>query len=140
MHAYANPQNDKNQGSGYSLIHFDKSKRNITFENWPATAVAKDGDKPYPGWPITIKQQDNDGRKIAGTLGAITVEGVEQPVFQVVSEDTKEILYTIRSLSNTFSPPVYKEGTYTINIGKNLPDLKSLKGQKISGEKTSITL
>lgn len=140
MHAYANPKKDKNKGSGYSLIHFNKKKRTITFENWPANADIARGEKPYPGWPITISQQANDGRPLTGTLGTITVEKIAQPVFQVISEDTQEILYTVRTHTNTFSPPVYKEGTYTIKIGKDLPNLKTLKGQSISEEAVTVTV
>lgn len=140
MMAYANPNRDANRGSGYSVIYFDKNKRQITFENWPANANRKEGDKPYPGWPITIDQQDNDGRAQTGTLGAITVEGTDQPVFQVIAEDTKEILYTIRSMNSTFSPPVYSDRNFTVKIGKELPNLKALEGRTIKSEAITISL
>jgi len=111
MLAYANPKKDKHKGSGYSLVYFDKGKRTIVFESWPAQADIANGDKPYEGWPITVSQQKNDGRKQVGTLGVITVK-----------------------------PPVYAEGKYTIKIGKGLADLKTLTGRTISKEKLMITV
>ena len=140
MRAYANPKKDRDKGSGYSLVYFDKPNRTITFENWPVSANIEQGDKPYPGWPITVKQQDNDGRKPIGNLGKITVEGITNPVYQVVLEETKEILYTVRSQSNTFTPNVYQKGSYTINIGSNLPNGKSLTGREIGADPITISL
>lgn len=140
MRAYANPDRSNAKGSGYSLIYFNKKQRDITFENWASNANIAKGDKPFEGWPITIKQKDNDGRKQDGTLGTITVEGVEHPVYQVISEDSGEILYTIRAQGSTFSPPVYAAGKYTLNIGTNLPDGKSIKGLSVSSDSMNVKL
>ena len=140
MHSYANPKKDANKGSGFSLVYFDKAQRQITFENWPTHVNIANGGKPYPGWPVTIQQKDNDGREAIGTLGTITVENIEQPVFQVIAEETGEILYTIRTLTNTFSPPIYAPGKYTLKIGKDLPNLKEIKGLEIHSKASTYTL
>lgn len=99
--------------------------RSTTFESWAADADVRNGGKPFKGWPITIRQWDNDGRKVLGEFGEITVEGVENPVLQVVSEDSGELLYTYRVQGNRFTPRVYTQGSYTVNIGRQKPDGKS---------------
>lgn len=132
MLAYANPpdiQDEKQRADGYGLIRFDKSTRKVTFECWPRFSKVTDGDKAqFPGWPITINQDDNDGRKVHATLPEITLEGVSHPVVQVVAEETGEILYTVRSQSASFAPRVYAPGKYTVKAGKDRPDQVVAKG------------
>jgi len=138
MRAYANPHTSNAMGSGFAMIYFNKASRSITFENWAADADISKGDKPFKGWPIKIQQWDNDGRKAVGNLGKITVQGLENPVVQVVAEDSDDILYTYRIRGSSFTPHVYAPGKYTVKIGKNLPDLKSLKGLVIGGKPITI--
>ncbi|MDP4609728.1 MAG: hypothetical protein NWT02_00910 [Opitutales bacterium] len=140
MRAYANPDKSNAQGSGYSMVYFNKTARSITFENWAANADVSKGDKPFAGWPITIQQWDNDGRDVVGNLGTITAVGADNPVVQVVSEDSGEVLYTLRVQGNQFTPRVYTAGSYTVNIGTDLPDVKSLKGLTIGGPAVIIQL
>lgn len=140
MRAYANPDKSNAKGSGYSMAYFNKVQRSITFENWAANADISNGDKPFRGWPITIQQWDNDGREIVGELGTITIEGADDPVVQVVSEESGEVLYTLRIQGNQFTPRVYFVGSYTVNIGTDLPDVKSLKGLKIEGPPVAVQL
>lgn len=140
MRAYANPDKSNAKGSGYAMVYFNKDNRSITFESWAANADISMGDKPFKGWPVKINQWDNDGRVVVGELGKITVEDVENPVVQVVAEETGEILYTYRVVGNSFTPRVYSTGTYTIKIGKDLPDSKSIRGLKIGGEAFNIKL
>ena len=58
----------------------------------------------------------------------IVVEGTEEPVIQVIEEATGEILYTVRSQTNRFRPPVYAEGKYTVKVGRDRPDLRTIEG------------
>ena len=54
MHAYVNPDNPDN-GAGYGLIRFNKTKETVTFECWPRTSdVTSEEAKQFSGWPITI--------------------------------------------------------------------------------------
>ena len=110
MLAYANPediQDEKKRADGYGLIRFDKKARKITFECWPRFSKVADGDKAqFPGWPITIDQDANDGRKVHSHLPEQTLDGVPNPVVQVIAEATGEILYTVRSQTATFKPRV----------------------------------
>ena len=132
MLAYANPGNvrdEKERGDGYGLARFNKKERTITFECWPRFANVDERDKPqFPGWPISIKMEDNDGRKPVGWLPEIIVEEASRPVVQVVNDSTGEILYTVRAQSNRFQPPVYGEGKYSILVGADRPDGAKLTG------------
>jgi len=129
MMAYANPadtRDEKQRGDGFGISRFNKKTRQITFECWPRFANVDDGvTAQYPGWPITIDYQNNDGRKVFGYLPELVVSGVDRPVVQIIKNDTGEILYTVRAASSRFKPPVYAVGTYTVRIGKDKPDQKS---------------
>jgi hypothetical protein len=71
---------------------------------------------------------ENDGRKVAGHLPKIVVEGAPDPVVQVVSEADGDILYTRRIQGSSFLPPVYAPGKYTIKIGRDRPDTVLARG------------
>ena len=131
MLAYANPENrndEKKRADGYGVARFNKKKRQVTFECWPRFCDVTDGDKvQYSGWPITIDQDANDGRKIAGWLPELRFEKGVNPVVQVIEESTDEVLYTTRPKGNRFQPRVYSEGKHTVKIGLQKPDSKILK-------------
>ena len=130
MMAYANPANRKDErqrGDGFGIARFNKLDQTVTFEAWPRFADVSDGDSAqYSGWPVTVKQRDNDGRQPVGWLPEIVCRENLRPVIQVVDESTDEILYTVRSAENSFRPPVYTPGKYTIRIGIDKPDQVTL--------------
>lgn len=132
MLAYANPpdiSDEKQRADGYGLIRFNKKTRQITFECWPRFSKVADGDKAqFPGWPITIAQDANDGRKPHAQLPPVKLDGTPRPVVQVIAESTGEILYTVRAQSDTFTPRVYAPGKYTIKVGKDKPDTVVAQG------------
>lgn len=134
MHAYANPTNvsdEKQRGDGHGLVKFDKRNRSATFECWPRFSKVADGDAAqFPGWPITVDLDANDGRKAVGKLAAIALDGIDRPVVQVINETSGETLYTIRAPSANFQPPVYSNDPYTVKLGKDRPDQVTLTGQK----------
>ncbi|MCA9141056.1 MAG: hypothetical protein KDB00_30005, partial [Planctomycetales bacterium] len=132
MMAYANPP-DRNvetkRADGFGIARFNKLTRQVTFECWPRFASVDNGDgAQFPGWPITVNYRDNDGRKVVGYLPEIVAAGETKPVIQVIDNRTNEILYTVRSDSNRFRPPVYSQGTFTVKVGINKPDLKTIEG------------
>jgi len=131
MVAYANPENrndEKKRADGYGIARFNKKKRQVTFECWPRFCDVTDGDKvQYSGWPITIDQDANDGRKIAGWLPELRFEKGVNPVVQVIEESTNEVLYTTRPKGNRFQPRVYSKGKHTVKLGLQKPDSKILK-------------
>jgi hypothetical protein len=142
MLAYANPELDSttamkakqrdpsvNLGDGYGLIRFNKRVRTITFECWPRFADLDRGDAAqFPGWPITIKMEDNDGRQVKGYLPELRFRGVSDPVVQVIRESDGEILYTQRIQGRSFHPRVFGPGTYTVKAGRDAPDAWTAKG------------
>lgn len=134
MLAYANPEDrtdEMKRADGYGVARFDKRARTVTFECWPRFADVSDGDQAqFPGWPLTIKMSNNDGRRVTGKLPEIQVEGLENPVVQVIHDETQEILYTVRAPAG-FEPPVYAPGRYSVKVGENRPDTVLLSGYEI---------
>lgn len=132
MLAYANPSaiaDEKQRADGYGIARFDKAKRIITFECWPRFSDVKQGDKAqFPGWPITVAMDANDGRKVAGWLPELVFEGRTNPVVQVIEEATGEVLYTVRVRGHSFQPRVYSVGKHSVKIGPNKPDAQTLTG------------
>ncbi len=134
MLAYANPEDrtdELKRADGFGVVRFDKQNRTITFECWPRFADVNQGDTAqFPGWPISVNMRDNDGRSPVGHLPELVVSGASQPVIQVKNEQGGEILYTVRAASQRFRPPVFADGTYTVRIGRDRPDLKTATGLK----------
>jgi hypothetical protein len=143
MIAYANPELGSTQelakhrrepqanlGDGYGLIRFDKKRRTITFECWPRYADLNEGNTAqYPGWPITIRMEENDGRKVFGHLAEI-VSDTADPIVQVINEADGDILYTLRIQGRHFRPHVYAPGSYTVKVGRDKPDAWSASALK----------
>ncbi len=130
MMAYANPpdiQDEKQRADGYGLVRFNKKNRQITFECWPRFAdVKKDPKGQFPGWPITVDMQGNDGRQVAGYLPELVFEGAADPVVQVIEDSTGDLLYTVRVSGSRFQPRVYALGTHTVKVGRDRPDAQTL--------------
>ncbi|MEY4446900.1 MAG: hypothetical protein RL444_2013, partial [Verrucomicrobiota bacterium] len=55
----------------------------------------------------------------------------ERAVVQVIHEQTGETVY-VRRLHHvsSFTPPVFADGTYTVKIGVDRPDGRTLTGQQ----------
>ena len=137
--AYANPpdiKDERQRADGYGLVRFQKKTRKITVECWPRFADVKSGDRAqFPGWPITIDADQNDGRKPVAWLPELVFEGAVNPVVQVIDEKSGEILYTTRVVGNRFQPPVFSAGSFTVKVGRNRPDGPKLAG--LSGKERS---
>ncbi len=144
--AVANPSPEPNGGqklttraAGFGIVKFNKKKREITIECWPRNIdITNRNTKQYPGWPRTIKQEDNYGRKAAAYLPTIQVRGMRNPVVQVIDESNDEIIYTLRINGTSFRPKVFKEGSYTVKVGEPGTDkTKTLEGvRSLSPDKT----
>jgi len=51
------------------------------------------------------------------------------PVIQVIDESIGEIIYTLRIKGTSFSPKIFKQGTYTVKVGEPYTvKIKTLKG------------
>lgn len=132
FHAVANPDTRKDgpyhlpkqsnlghQVPGFGIVDFDTNKRTITFQSLPRSGeIAKrlpNGN--YPGWPKTVKQSDNDGRKVVGILAKVKVKGVDEPIVKVYNPDGT-LQWAQRMTSNEFTIPAYAKGKHKIWIAK----------------------
>ena len=117
MLAYANPAPGNNAGTGFGVVRFKKSTRTITMECWPRFVdVTKPDAKQYTGWPLTISQFDNYGRKPIAWLPEIDLEGNANSVVSIINESSGEVVYTVRVLGTKFRPKVFWDDVYTIKI------------------------
>ena len=66
---------------------------------------------------------------LASLFAQTTLAAADSVVVQVVNEASGEIVYTIRA-SDGFRPPIHEAGTYTIKVGKDRPDGKTISGVK----------
>jgi alkaline phosphatase D len=108
-----------NRATGYGIVTFNKKERTIRTECWPRYEdPAKNPEGQYPGWPITIEQEDNYGRKAVAWLPEVKVTGIKNPVVKIINEATKELVYAIRLKRNKFTPKVFEKGRYTIIVSE----------------------
>lgn len=113
----------------------------MIFECWPRFSKVADGDKAqYPGWPLTVRMDDNDGRKPAGWLPELVFKGHAAPVVQVIVDFSGEVLYTIRTRGERFRPRVYSSGPYSVKVGRDIPDGPMLKALTPGAEEDKRTL
>ena len=121
MLAYANPgdlKDERRRADGHGVVRFDTRARRITFECWPRFSQGAQ----FPGWPVVVRSDDNDGRKPVAWLPELVFDGRIRPVVQVVSDADGEVLYSLRVPAARFQPPVYSIGTFTVRIGRDRPD------------------
>jgi hypothetical protein len=153
------------RAAGFGIVKFNKKTREITIECWPRNADITArlprarlprarlprarlprglsvGQAPiseqYPGWPRTIEQEDNYGRKAVAYLPTIEIKGMTNPVVQVIDESNDEIVYTLRINGTSYRPKVFKKGEYTIKVGQQGTDrMKTLTGvRSLASDKT----
>ncbi len=131
------PSRLHDRAAGYGIVKLNRKSRNIEIALWPRFEdPSQPNAKPYNGWPITVNQMDNYGRKAVAWLPTIKTTGLElSPVVQVI-DDAGEVVYTIRAISDSYSPKVFKNGSYTLRIGepgtdhwKVLENIQSKKGK-----------
>jgi alkaline phosphatase D len=104
---------------GYGIVKLDNDRREITIECWPRWEdPSQPGAQQYAGWPITVAQADNYGRRAAAYLPMVEVRGLIDPVIQVIEEATGEVVYALRIKGTAFRPWVFKQGLYTITVGE----------------------
>lgn len=118
MLAYANPTNikeEKQRADGFGVARFNKVNRTITFECYPRFPSVP--SEQFAGWPITVTQESNDGRKVVGVLPIISSASGKRPVVQVIDEATDEVVYTIRAKESSIEPKVYSTGPFTLKAG-----------------------
>ena len=115
------PNHDKltTRSAGFGVVRFNKKERTITMECWPRNVDVTDPEaSQYPGWPMTIRQEDNYGRKAVAWLPTIEVRGATDPVVRVDDEATGEMVYCIRIKGESWRPKVFRAGRYTVTVGE----------------------
>jgi len=130
-------QRAQNKASGFGLITFNTAERTITINAYRFLA---DKENPtendrFPGWPLTISQSDNDGRKHVGYLPSLSISKPHQ-VVKIINEKNNELIKALRIKGTAYQPEVFINGIYTILIGEG-KSIKSVKGIKSSAEKNS---
>ncbi len=146
VHSVSNPQQSGKEPAllhdaapGYGIIRLNKRSQFITLECWPRHCDPEAYNaSQYPGWPVTLRMEDNYGRKKDFWLPPMSIEGLERPpVLQIVDEITGEIIYTLRIPSSKYQPGVFEEGTYTIRLSepgtahlKTIPGLVSINSKE----------
>lgn len=104
---------------GYGIVRFDRARRKIVVECWPRWVdPSQPGAPQYSGWPVTVRQRDNYGRRAAAHLPTIEVSGMSDPVVQVIDETGGEVVYTLRISGTRFRPKVFRSGPHTIKVGE----------------------
>ena len=132
MHAYANPTKENHNAAGYGIVRFNKNRRSITMECWPRHLdVSQAAVEQFPGWPVTINQEDNYGRQPVAYLPKLSITGATDPVITVIDDALQEVVYSLRIRGTTWRPKVFREATYTIKVeagdqSKSLPGIKSV--------------
>ncbi|MFT7617956.1 MAG: alkaline phosphatase D [Planctomycetota bacterium] len=101
---------------GYGIVRINKKKRQYQIECWPRYAIPGQ-DNQYPGWPMTISQQDNYARKPTGYLPMMTITGMNNPVLRIFDE-SGVLVYAYRLEKKQIRPPVFADGNYTVEIGE----------------------
>lgn len=112
------PKNLHNKMPGYGILRLDKTRRTITMECWPRFA---DPHNPttgsqYTGWPMTVDQEDQYGRRAQGWLPTVEITNAKNAVVQVFNEQTNEHIYSLRTKDQSFKPKVFAPGTYTLKV------------------------
>ncbi len=111
------------RATGYGIVRFNKNTRDITVECWPRQANPAT-DAQYPGWPVTINQEDNFLSNSPFFLPELHIKGFDNPVVQVIDESNHEIVFTLRIKGKDYQPKVLKKGLYTVKIGELGTDLE----------------
>ena len=140
VHAVANPiKTGRIPGElydrvpGYGILRFNRDSRTITAEAWPRWIRPSDENAyMYPGWPVTVTQESNYGRKAAGYLQPIDVEGLTEPVLTLVDETNMDTVYTTRLATLPFRAKVFDaNSSYTVILGDQSEHQTSLPGLRV---------
>jgi arylsulfatase A-like enzyme len=121
---------------GYGVLRLDKAARAITVECWPRHADPGDPmARQYEGWPRSIGQLENYGRRPVAWLPELRVRGRSDPVVQIFDEASGALVYALRIRGDRFRPWVFAAGTYTVRVGEQEPmQMKTLNGVRSAGE------
>jgi len=116
---YRTPEHaDRNvQVPGFGIIDFNTKDHTITFDCKPRSAIVESRLKngSYPGWPLTIKASQNDGRQPVANLLTVKNDG-SNPVVRVWGPDGK-LESAQRMSGKDYHIYAYQYGMHKIEIG-----------------------
>lgn len=128
VYAIGNPVDDtrddnrymraQKRSSGFGVIRFDQPARKIDVSCYRFLADTDhldEAEAQFPGWPLTLSQQQMNGLERLYALPELTGEH-PNPVIEVIHEATGELLYTYRISGSQVIPWVNRPGTYTVKL------------------------
>lgn len=137
-HQYTGPglEGLRYRATGYTILRCNRQSREIEVTMWPRWVdPSQAGAKPYDGWPITMRQLDNGLYGAKWTLEKIEASGHPNSVIQVLREPDREVVYTLRINSESFTPLVRDPGVYSVLAfdpdGGYRQEWKSVQAKKI---------
>lgn len=109
----------QNKTAGMGFVIFDRDTRDITMESWHflSDVLKPDEFSQHPGWPHTINQFDNYGRKAVAWLPKLVIKGEASPVIAIFDEESDDLVYMVRIKGIEFTPGVFSKGKHTIKVG-----------------------
>lgn len=133
VHAVGNPQQFgqapkalHDRAPGFGLVTFDKAARQIRLENYPRWAdLSKATPQHFPGWPITINQQDNG---LNGAQWMLRLPAKVSGLIRVTSQGSDAAALVFRSVADLDQIPIWAEGVYRITAGKRV--FSNLRAEK----------
>lgn len=149
VYAVGNPEDDfegeknryvkcQKKSSGFGMVTFDQTERTIKMEafRFLAKLDIDSGENSFPGWPLTIDQLDNDGRRPLGYLPRLQLKRPDQ-ILKVINGNTKELVSAIRIKGSSFTPAVFDLAKYTLVVGEGEEE-KTIKGIEISSDPNEV--
>lgn len=149
VYAVGNPEDDflheknryiqaQKKASGFGIITFDNLERTIKMEAFRFLADLNQDleSNTYPGWPLTINQLDNDGRRPLGYLAKVKTKLPNQ-LIKIYKESDGELVQAVRIKGTDFTPSVFEIDSYRVVIGENT-NSKTLKNLKISIDPSEV--
>lgn len=126
------------KSSGFGMVTFDQTERSIKMEafRFLAKLDIDSEENRFPGWPLTIDQLDNDGRRPFGYLPRLQLKRPNQ-VLKIINEETRELIKAIRIKGTSFTPSVFAVAKYTLVIGEGREE-KILKSVEISADPEAV--
>ncbi len=124
-------QRAQKSSSGFGLIEFDTENRKIKANAYHFLADLNYPQNPgneFPGWPVTIDQLDNYGRKITGYLKELQVDPSKEYI-QLYAENSGELVYALRPKDQKFRPFVFKNESFTVRVvNEETGETRQIKG------------